>query len=76
MLYCFWSVTNINPDDILQIIVDKNMEIVALLFKQVLLMIIGYVTGIVKKHNINAKGCTEAELICADDSIPQIISTP
>ena len=37
--YCFRSVTNIKPFYILQIVVDEKMEMVALIFKYILLMI-------------------------------------
>ena len=36
---------------------------------------IGSVTGIAKKHRINAKSSTEAGLIGADDSMPQMLYT-
>ena len=39
VLYCFQSATNIKPDDILQFVVENKMEMVALLFKWVLLII-------------------------------------
>ena len=35
----------------------------------------GYVTCIAKKHKINVKSSTEAELIGADDALPQMLWT-
>ena len=69
------SEININTYDILQLIVDGEMEIVDLLFKQVLMMIRGYFTGIAKNHRINAKSSTEVELIGANDSMPKMLWT-
>ena len=37
--YCFQSATHINPDNILQLVVDKKMEMVYLLFKRMLIII-------------------------------------
>ena len=39
VLYWFWNDTNINPYNILHLIVNKKMDMVALLFKWMLLMI-------------------------------------
>ena len=51
------------------------MKIVAVLFKWMLLIIRVSVTGIVKKHKINENVSTEAELIGADNAMPQILLT-
>ena len=37
--YCFRSATNIKPDDIMQIVFDKKIEMVDLLFKRMMIMI-------------------------------------
>ena len=46
---------------------------VDLLFKWMLLMIRVSVVGIAKKHKINTKGSTEADLTGANDSMPQML---
>ena len=76
--YLFWGRINIKKDDILHLIVDKTMEtveMVAMLFKLMLLSIRVSVTVIARKQNINANSSTKAELIVANDAMPQMLWT-
>ena len=71
----FQSATKINPDTILQIIVDKTMEMVALLFKWILPIIIVSIIIVSNKHKINANGSFETELIGADNAMLKMVWT-
>ena len=61
--------------NILQLHIDNSMVMLALLFKRMPIMIRVSVTGIENMHKIIAKGSTKAELIGADDVMPQMILT-